>query len=48
MHYFVILLLLIIHLNTCFAKNIILAIASSEGPPHMMRDELHGIDLDIV
>lgn len=48
MHYFVILLLLIIPLNTCFAKNKTLVIASSEGPPHMMRGDHHGIDLDIV
>ncbi|MBU2970451.1 transporter substrate-binding domain-containing protein [Pseudoalteromonas sp. C2R02] len=48
MHYLVILFLLIIPANTCFAKNETLVIASSEGPPHMVRGSFHGIDLDII
>jgi len=48
MHYFVILLLFIMPLNTCFAHNKTLVIASSEGPPHIMNGSHHGIDLDIA
>jgi len=48
MHIVLLLLILILSINFCFAKSKNLIIASSEGPPHMINSTSHGIDLDIV